>query len=193
MRHKACERKGGVFSCLLLFVATLGLGILLALAYDLWNRPAWLALKAQRLSNMQIVKIDIPANPARLQKAQADARAEAETIWRDRLRKTAMEQFDVAYGWASLDDTTRQQLGDALESALRAETLDAIRTVDRYADWIGEHVFMLFGMENAEFDTILQRIYEKVNKSMLAATGLDDERGIEQNDNGKKDTNETGK
>ncbi len=193
MRHRISKRKGGIVTCLLLFIATLGLGILLTLAYDLWNRPAWLAFNTEHISKMELAKIEIAAGPADMQKAQSEAAAKAKAIWRQRLRKTAMEQFDVAYGWASLDGTTRKRLSEALDKALHAETLDAIKTVDRYADWIGERVFVLYGMESAEIDSVLQRIYESVNKAMLAAMGFGGEHEIEPDENEKKDTNETAK
>lgn len=165
-------RKGGVFSCLLLFIATLGLGVLLVLAYHLWSRPPWMNDKEAAVSEVQIVKVAVDGAPSDLNRAEAAATKKAKEIWSRRIRKKAMEQFDVAYGWASLDTATKQTLTDALDDAMEHEKLETIKTVDRYADWVGGRVFVLYGMENAEIDAALQRIYEHVNTAMLQAMHL---------------------
>jgi|GEM_PF-5516146 len=166
---RTLNRKGGVFACVLILFLTLGLALLAGLLYEVRQRPAWLGLRADIPQDMHLVKIEVPLDISRPEAAERNATEKAKRILLLSVAKKAREQIETAYGWDTLDEATRLLTAGALKEALHAETADSVSLIGHYPDWPDGTWFALYGMDNADIDATLQRIYERVNKKVLAS------------------------
>jgi len=153
------------------------------------NRPAWLSYRELTWRDMQTVKVQMPMKGKSVGEAVEQARSKALDGLRTLLRKKATKQIAIAYAWESLDEATKLTTVKALKEALDGTSLDALEEIGQYTDWVGGTVFVLYGIDNAEIDAMVQRIYEDVNKKILEAMTFDDEE-IEETNTTKEPSDE---
>ena len=185
----AKHRTGGIVTCTLLLIVTLLLAVMAGLLYEMKNRPAWLSYRELTWRDMQTVKVQMPMKGKSVGEAVEQARSKALDGLRTLLRKKATKQIAIAYAWESLDEATKLTTVKALKEALDGTSLDALEEIGQYTDWVGGTVFVLYGIDNAEIDAMLQRIYEDVNKKILEAMTFDDEE-IEETNTTKEPSDE---
>ena len=173
-------RRAKILGIVITVFITLAFALMAGLLYQSANRPAWSGWPASAVKEASLLKIDVPIDgtPADIDRR---ALAAARETLRRTLRRRAFAQIAMAYDWDHLDEATRSTVGKALDDALSRVTFDTLHVAARYTDIVQRRMSVLYTLDAADGDALLQPIYETVNQAVLKTLSFDDEELPESN------------
>ncbi len=177
-------RRAKVLGIVITVFITLAFALMAGLLYESANRPAWCGWPASTVKEASLLKIDVPIDgtPADIDRRALGA---ARQTLRKTLRRQAFAQIAMAYDWDHLDETTRSTVEKALDGAIARITFGTLHVAARYTDIVQRRMSVLYTLDAADGDALLQPVYETVNHAVLKTLSFDDDELPESNTTAK--------
>ena len=149
------------------FIFAIGIIPVMVFVYGLGEEPSWVKEEKHYLKHNYALTIQAPLKIFDLQKSTQELQNNAQIKFKKEIYNRALKQIKISYEWDTLEVKTQKIILQTLDNALKRMNLKNIQEQSIYEDNLQFKIYGLYSMKKALIDTLLQSIYEMVNKKML--------------------------
>ncbi len=172
-------RTGSILSSLILLIVVSAAFISFGVLYTLENRPQWAESVHKKVYNVYAVRTEVELSIFKLDSSRKSSKAEAVSHLKEAIAAQAMEQIKISYVWETLDPKTKLLIENSLSYILKQLKFKQLSEQSIYIDFLNMKLHSLYSLHSSEFDAILHKIYEMINKVVLMQFEEDEEELVE--------------
>ena len=177
------NRKGSIRSSVIMITVVLTIFISSILLYLFENSPQWIEATHQKVYNVYAVHTQTELSLFTIAENTQRSEAKAVLHLKEALASKAMEQIKISYVWETLDSKTKVLIEKSLSYILERIKFKQLSEQSIYIDIFNMKFHSLYSLSSSEFDMILHKIYEMINKVVLAELEADEEEPVEIGEN----------